>query len=116
MKNGWGLKRYALISIIPVHSSDYFRTRMPLKKKKGGLRKERAARPKNKLFGPSRNKKDLNERIQKLNRRSVLNVRERFVVPYEAYEEEPRYVGRGGLLVVLREQVRFKFMNIVFYN
>ena len=88
---------------------------MPLKKKKGGLRKEHAARPKNKLFVPNRNKKDLNERNQKLNR-SVLNVRERLAVPYEAYEVEPRYVGRGGLLVVFREQVRSKFTIIVFYS
>lgn len=35
---------------------------MPLKKKKGRQRKERAVRLKNKQFGPKRNKKDLNEK------------------------------------------------------
>ena len=42
-------------------------------------------------------------------------VREGLAVSYEAYEEiEPRYVGCGG--VVLREQVRFRFTIIMFYN
>jgi hypothetical protein len=36
--------------------------RMPLKKKKGGQRKEHAARSKNKKFEHKRNKNDLNEK------------------------------------------------------
>ena len=44
-------------------------------------------------------------------------VREGLAVSYEAYEEiEPRYVGCGGVPVVLREQVRFRFTIIMFYN
>ena len=47
----------------------------------------------------------------------MTKVRERLAVLYEAFEEiEPRCVGCGGVLVVLREQVRFRFTIIMFYS
>ena len=60
-RNGRGLRQYGLILLIPVHLSDYFRMRMPSKKKNGKLKKKHAARPKNKQFAPNKNEKDLNE-------------------------------------------------------
>lgn len=47
---------------------------------------------------------------------NVTRLREGFAVLYEVYEEiEPRYVG-CGVPEVLREQVRFRFTTIMFYN
>ena len=47
----------------------------------------------------------------------MTKVREGLVVLYEVFEEiEPRCGGCGGVPVVLREQVRFRFKLIILYN
>lgn len=60
-KTGKELKQYATITCTLIRLSDYSRMRMLLKKN-GRLKKEHAARPRNKQFGLIENKKNLNEK------------------------------------------------------